>query len=70
MEHPEELLIDMDNMRAQRALFSLVFTEVPTYEDFVNGTLKLEPVLRLSQKNNDLERQFVTLRGIEPRFEP
>lgn len=59
MEHPEELLIDMDNMRAQRALFRLVFTEVPTYEDFVNGTLKLEPILRLSQKSNEAERQLV-----------
>ena len=69
MEHSEEMLIDMDNMEAQRALFGLVFTETPTYSDFVNRTLKLEPILRLSQKANAAERPLVTPRRVGLRFQ-
>lgn len=51
MEHPGELVIDQStepNFEAQRALFGLVFEEMPTYHEILNGTPKLSLVFKLS----------------------
>lgn len=70
MEHPSEILIDTEDMRAQRTLFGLVFEEMPTYQEILNGTPKLSLVFKLSEEWDSLKSQLVTPRGIEPRFPP
>lgn len=51
MEHTEELLTPLDNtvnLEAQRALFGLVFDEIPNYRQILNGTPKLSFIFELS----------------------
>jgi site-specific DNA recombinase len=66
MEHLEEVLIDRDNIVAQQQLFSLVFTELPTYDELVNGTPKLEPLFKLNDKSDLSKSQIVSREGLEP----
>jgi hypothetical protein len=40
MEHPSELLLNADNMRQQAGLFSLVFEQLPTSTEILDGTPK------------------------------
>ena len=57
MEHPVEMLVNQRNLPALRALFSLVFEELPTYEEIINGTPKLSLPYKLSEEfkaNKDL----------------
>lgn len=68
MEQPSEILMNTDNMPAQRVLFGLVFEELPTYQEILNGTPKLSLIFKLSEDFGKPKSQFVTLRGIEPRF--
>ena len=70
MEHPSEILLNTDNFALQRTLFGLIFEEIPTYQQIVNGTPKLSLVFKLSEDFITSKSQSVTLRGIEPRFEP
>lgn len=70
MEHPSEMLLNASNPRAQQALFGLVFEEMPTYADILNGTPKLSYVFELSSGFAPSKSQLVTSRGIEPRFDP
>lgn len=65
MEHPAEILLDTDNMRAQRTLFGLVFEEMPTYQEILNGTPKLSLVFKLSEEWTNSKSQTVDLGGIE-----
>ena len=56
MEHLEELLMpkgNSTNLHTQRALFSLVFEEMPTYQDILNGTPKLSLIFQLSSDFHD-----------------
>lgn len=65
MEHPVEMLVKQKDLTALRGLFSLVFEELPTYEEIVNGTPKLSLPYKLSEEfevNKDL---CVTLQRIE-----
>lgn len=41
MEHLEELLIDTENVRRQEQLFGMMFNELPTYNQIVDGTVNL-----------------------------
>jgi site-specific DNA recombinase len=68
MEHLEELLLDTKNLNRLRALFGLVFEEMPTYEEIVNGTPKLSLVFELSEGYKLEKSQLVAPRGIEPRL--
>ena len=68
MEHPVKMLINNSNPYKQKALFNLVFEEIPTYQEILNGTPKLSLVFRLSEAFVSNKSQSVTLRGIEPRF--
>ena len=70
MEHPSEILTGADNLYTRRALLSLFFEEVPTYQEILNGTPKLQPLFRLSEQFKIDKTQTVTLRGVEPRFPP
>ncbi len=68
MEHPIEMLVKQKDLSALKGLFGLVFDELPTYEEIVNGTPKLSLPYKLKEEfevNKDLS---VTLRGVEPRF--
>lgn len=68
MEHPVDMLVKQKDLSALRGLFSLVFDELPTYEEIVNGTPKLSLPYKLSEEfavNKDLS---VTLQGVEPCF--
>lgn len=49
MEHLEFLLLQSENMTKQQAMFGLLFEELPTYDEIVNGTPKLSLVFKLSQ---------------------
>ena len=66
MEHPVEMLIEQKNLTALRALYGLVFDELPTYEEIVNGTPKLSLPYKLSDEFVTTKSQLVTLPGIEP----
>ncbi len=70
MEHLPELLLNTYNPRQQQSLLSLVFEDFPTYTELVNGTPKLAWVFKLSSTSTSLESLRVTLRGVEPRFQP
>ena len=41
MEHFEELLLNKENQPVRRRLIPLVFDELPTYDDILNGTPKI-----------------------------
>jgi ribosomal protein S15P/S13E len=65
MEHPSILLKDPINIRQQQMLYSLVFEELPTYEEIVNGTAKLTWIFYLSSESTSPESMLVHLRGLE-----
>jgi DNA invertase Pin-like site-specific DNA recombinase/chaperonin cofactor prefoldin len=48
LEHLPELLLKPDNARQKLSLFSLIFEELPTYTDIVNGTTKMASLLTIS----------------------
>lgn len=64
MEHPAELLLDTDNMQAQRALFGLVFEETPTYHEILNGTPKLSLIFKLSEDFKRDKSRMVHYEGL------
>lgn len=68
MERPYEILIDNDNLSIKRTLFGLVFEEIPTYQEILNGTPKLSYIFRLSKDFETDKSQLVTLPGIEPEL--
>lgn len=53
MEHWKDLLIDRENVRRQEQLFGMLFDELPTYDQIVNGTAKLNLYFSVN-KNKDL----------------
>ena len=68
MEHLEELLTGGSNPLVNGAIFGLLFDERPTYQELLNGTPKLSPLFKLNNTFVSSKEEFVTLRGIEPRF--
>lgn len=69
MERPEKLLIDRENMVHQRQLFGLAFEEMPTFDNYANGTAKLRPLFQL--KDNELcsKSDYVQRIGVEPTLQ-
>ncbi len=67
MEHPIEMLAEPANKHEQVALYSLFFSEFPTYPEILNGTPKLTLMFKLNQENTDENSQLVSLIEIEPR---
>jgi site-specific DNA recombinase len=70
MEHPAEILTNASDMSSRQALLNLFFEEIPTYQKILNGTPKLQPIFKLSEKFKGNKVPLVTSRGIEPRFDP
>ena len=68
MEHPMKILGNNTDPYQQKAFFNLVFKEMPTYEEILNGTPKLSLVFKLSEEFKTDKSALVILRGIEPRF--
>ncbi len=66
MEHPVEMLVKQKNLDSLKALFGLVFEELPTYTEIVNGTPKLSIPFKLLQEFEETKSLSVTLPGIEP----
>jgi len=50
MTHLEDLFLAPDNPKQQAVLFSLIFNQIPTYNDLVNRTLNLAPIFKLNQQ--------------------
>ncbi len=66
MEHPKELLIDESNINRQQQLFSLLFDELPTYENLANRTPKLSVLFKLKSQQNLSKDHLVRPAGVEP----
>lgn len=69
MEHPSDLLIDKDNMLNQRQMFGTAFEELPTYDDLVNGTAKLQPIFQLKKDEITTKSDLVQRAGVEPALD-
>lgn len=69
VEHPKELLIDTDNMVNQRYLFGLVFDTLPTVDELVSGTAKLQPIFQLKGNGNLSKSDLVQRAGVEPTWD-
>lgn len=69
MEHPKELLIDRDNMLNQRQMFGTAFEVLPTYDDLVSGTAKLQPIFHYIGNENVSKLDLVQLAGVEPAYD-
>ncbi len=65
MEHPVERLVKQKNIPALKGLFTLVFDQLPTYKEIVNGTPKLSLPYKLSSQNKNSKSLTVTLQRIE-----
>jgi hypothetical protein len=61
MEHPEKVLLNKDNINQLRAFYTLIFDEMPSYTEIVNGTLKLSLVFRLSKEFGAGKSRLVNL---------
>ena len=48
MEQPAKMLLNPTNMQQQQALFGLVFEEIPTYSEILNGTPRLTWIFKLT----------------------
>lgn len=73
MEHPAEMLVDVDSYDEQMSLYKIFFESLPTYKEIVSGTPKISLFFKLKEENsevNDGISELVTLRGIEPRLPP
>lgn len=66
MEHPAKALLNTVNTRHQESLYSVVFDELPTITQMVNGTPKLSWVFRLFEDSGDAESQLAGPPGIGP----
>lgn len=52
LEHLEELIFGASNPIQSAALFGILFTETPTYQDLIAGTPKLEPYVKLIKQRH------------------
>ena len=67
LEHLDELLLDNTNMQRQQALFGLVFDELPTYKEILDGTPKLSLIFQQKKTSQKEKSQSVIRLGLEPR---
>ncbi len=67
MEHLHELLLDKAKPHKSAAMFGLLFSTIPTYQDLVDGTPDLAPIFKLNDAYEESKEQFVTPWGFEPQ---
>lgn len=70
VEHPEDILVDVQSFEHQIAVNSLFFEELPTYTEILSGTPKLTLFFKLLSSSNDKEDVLVTLQRVELCFYP
>ena len=70
MEHPVKMLEKIHSINELHAVFGLIFDLLPTFTELTNRTPKLSLVFKMKDQMNGDNNQFVTPRGIEPRFTP
>ena len=63
LEHLPELLLNPENPTQQLNLFSLIFDELPSYMDIVNGTAKMAWIFDISSVNPQ-KTDLVRARGL------
>ncbi len=66
MEHPQEFLLRAGNKQQRQAYFSLMFEELPTYTEILDGTPKLAWVFKLDEASISNENSLVRRVGFEP----
>ena len=66
LEHPGKILLKSRKKEDQIAIWSLVFTELPTYEEIVTGTLKLTLCFKLKDTIEGVFDSVVRDEGLEP----
>lgn len=73
MEHPAEFLLRAENKPQRQAYFSLMFEELPTYQDVKDGTPKLtwvfgstEPSPEMEIASDEAKSSLVRGEGFEP----
>ncbi|HEX3810307.1 MAG TPA: recombinase family protein [Rhizomicrobium sp.] len=65
IEHPRVLLRDPANPLEQKALYDLVFAQLPSYDEIVNRTPKFTVLFSLFSDSMDVESSLVRLSGFE-----
>jgi DNA invertase Pin-like site-specific DNA recombinase len=70
VEQPKNILINVTSFEQQIATYSLFFEKFPTYDEIISGTPKLTLFFKMISDEEVQTGQLVTLRGIEPRFDP
>ena len=68
MEHLVDLLLGGSNPMKNAALFGLVFNQTPTYDEIVNGTPNLAPIVELNEEYKTTKSLSVTPLGFEPKL--
>ena len=66
-EHPAKLVNSTVNIKKKQALFSLVFSRPPTYDEISFGTPEFSPIVEVLRKSQTSDSQVVTWLGFEPR---
>ncbi len=66
MEHPQQFLLRAKNKPQRMAYFSLMFDELPTFQDVIDGTPKLAWVFKLDDEPMTNESDNVHPIGFEP----
>ena len=67
MEHLHDLLLGGTDKQKNAAIFGLVFDQIPTYNDLINGTPKLSPLFKLNDAFVSSKNNSVSPLGLEPR---
>jgi hypothetical protein len=68
MEHLAELLLGSSNPHQNTAMFGLLFTGAPNYQELLDGTPQLAPIFKLNDAYKTSKSLSVTPLGLEPRF--
>lgn len=70
MEHLQELLFSAEDKIRNAAMFGLLFDDLPTYTDLVNGTPKLSPLIELNDEFNKGENLASVPAGSRTQIDP
>ena len=67
MEHFDKMALDKENPSVQEKVFKVLFRELPTYHNLVNGTPKMKLYIAINDDWNVDESEMAGLRRIELR---
>ncbi len=69
MKHLPETLLNQANIQKQRALWGLLFEEIPDYDEIRSGTPKISPIFENLQCLSEPKNINARAVGIEPTLE-